>query len=98
VTIAYTYRTITSTRGHLLQLRVDQPTKGLAVELDYSDCGIDCVNVLDYIAGSERTRVSIRSTSVPGKAVSVEFDGWVFPRSGVAFVWVMGGGADHGRQ
>lgn len=46
------------------------------------------MNVLDFIASSETTRVSKSPTTVPGKSVSVEFDGWVFPRSGVAFVWV----------
>ena len=87
VTVAYTYRTLVSVDGHLLQLRVDQPTKGLTVELDYGDCGIEYVSVLDFIASSQRTRVSQSPKSVPGKSVSIEFDGWVFPRSGVAFVW-----------
>lgn len=87
VKVAYTYRTVTSINGHLLQLRVDQPTRGLTVELDYSDCGIDYVNVLDFIASSQATRISQTPTSLPGQSVSVDFDGWVFPRSGVAFVW-----------
>jgi hypothetical protein len=71
---------------------VDQPTKGLSVDLDYSDCGIAYGNVLDFIASSQKTRVSQSPKAVPGKNVSVEFDGWVFPRSGLAFVWVL----DHG--
>ncbi len=87
VSIAYTYRTITAVDGHLLQFRVDQPTKGLSVELDYSDCGVERVNVLDFIASSDRTKVAYSPAAVPGKLVSVDFDGWVFPRSGVAFVW-----------
>jgi len=87
VAVAYTYRTITPVNGHLLQLRVDQPTKGLSVELDYSDTDLVSVTVLDFIASSQRTRVAQSPPSLPGKVVAVDFDGWVFPRSGVAFVW-----------
>lgn len=57
------------------------------VELDYSDTDITDVTVLDYIASSERTRISRSPAGVPEKTVAIEFDGWVFPRSGVAFVW-----------
>lgn len=87
VAVAYTYRTITPVNGHLLQLRVDQPTKGLSVELDYSDTDLVSVTVLDFIASSQRTRIAQTPPSLPGKVVAVDFDGWVFPRSGVAFVW-----------
>ncbi|TQN41683.1 hypothetical protein FHU33_1060 [Blastococcus colisei] len=88
VTIAYTYRTVVPVRGHLLHLDLEQPTKGVDIELDYSDCGIEYVNVVDFIASSEQARVSQSPETVPGQRVSVGFDGWVFPRSGVAFVWV----------
>ncbi|WP_375477523.1 hypothetical protein [uncultured Jatrophihabitans sp.] len=87
VTIAYTTRTLVAVHEHLLQLRVDQPTRGLSVELDYGSTTIEHVNVLDFIAGSEPVRVARSATSVPEKVVTVEFDGWAFPRSGVAFVW-----------
>jgi hypothetical protein len=87
VTVAYTYRTITPVNGHLLQLRVDEPTKGLSVELDYTDCGLSYVSVLDFIASSQKATISRSPSTVPGSSVSVDFDGWVFPRSGVAFVW-----------
>lgn len=88
ISVTYTYRTVTPVHGHLLQLRVDQPTKGLTVELDYSDCGLAYVNVLDFLAGSRTVTVSQSPKSLPGGLVSVDYDGWVFPRSGVAFVWV----------
>ncbi|WP_233489154.1 IS3 family transposase [Blastococcus sp. TF02-09] len=64
------------------------PWTGIDIELDYSDCGVEYVNVVDFIASSERTRVSQSPKTVPGQRISVGFDGWVFPRSGVAFVWV----------
>jgi hypothetical protein len=87
VTVAYTYRTVVPADGHRLRLRVDQPTKGWTIELNYTDARIKDVAVLDYIASGEQTRISESPVSVPEKAIVVEFDGWVFPRSGVAFVW-----------
>ncbi|MFH5211377.1 hypothetical protein ACHIPZ_24690 [Antrihabitans sp. NCIMB 15449] len=88
VTISYTYRTVTAVRGHLLYVDIEQPTRGIEVELDYGDCDIERVSVLDLIASSRATRVERTPASVPGKSVRVGFDGWVFPRSGVGFVWV----------
>lgn len=87
VHVAYTYRTVLPVGGHRLLLRVDQPTRGLAVELDYSDTELSEVQVMDFISSSQKTRIGKSPASVPGKVVSVEFDGWVFPRSGVVFVW-----------
>jgi hypothetical protein len=94
VTIAYTYRTLTSVDDNLLQLRVDQPTKGLSVELDYSECGIDHLNVLDFIASSDTARINRSPNNVPGRIVGLEFDGWVLPKSGVGFVWTFGRRSD----
>lgn len=65
------------------------PYKGLRVELWYGDCGIKYVNVLDMIASSTQARVARTPDTVPTPSVAVGFDGWVFPRSGVAFVWVL---------
>jgi hypothetical protein len=89
VLVSYTYRTLTSRHGHLLHVDIEQPTRGVQVELDYSDAGIAYVSLLDFIASSRKTRVSKTPESLPGKSVAVEFDGWVFPRSGVAFVWAL---------
>ncbi|MDM2496015.1 hypothetical protein PP564_12975 [Mycobacteroides abscessus] len=88
VRISYTYRTITAERGHLLYVDIEQPTRGIEVELDYGDCDIERVSVLDLIASSRATRVERTPASVPGRSVRVAFDGWAFPRSGVGFVWV----------
>lgn len=50
VRLAYTYRMLTAERGHLLYIDVEQPTRGIEVELEYSDCNIERVSVLDLIA------------------------------------------------
>lgn len=88
VRLSYTYRTVTAARGHLLYIDIEQPTRGIEVDLDYGDCDIERVSVLDLIASSKSTRVERTPVSVPEKSVRVSFDGWAFPRSGVGFVWV----------
>ncbi|MBV9871348.1 MAG: hypothetical protein JO214_12075 [Frankiaceae bacterium] len=87
LSVAYTYRTLVVPSWHVLQLRVDQPTKRLAVSIDYSDTDLKHVSVLDFIASGERTRISHSADFVPERTINVDFDGWVFPRSGLAFVW-----------
>ena len=48
--IAYTYRTVVPADDNLLRLRVDQPTKGLMIALDYTAAtSIARVSVLDFI-------------------------------------------------
>jgi hypothetical protein len=89
VKVSYTYRTLVQQNGHLLYVDITKPTKGLRVELWYGDCGIKYVNVLDMIASSTQARVARTPDTVPTPSVAVGFDGWVFPRSGVAFVWVL---------
>lgn len=87
--VAYTYRALVQRHGHLLYLDLPRPTKGLHVQLDYTAAGIRRVNTLDYFAGTQTARVDQTPLSTPAKIVDVSFDGWVFPRSGVAFVWVL---------
>jgi len=89
VTIAYTYRALVLQHGHLLYLDLPRPTKGLHVQLNYADAGIRRVNTLDFFASSEQSRIDQTPSTVPARAVDVSFDGWIFPRSGVAFVWVL---------
>jgi hypothetical protein len=89
VTMSYTYRVLVQRHGHLLYLDLPRPTKGLHVQLDYAAAGIRRVNTLDYFASTEQGRVDQAPTSAPAKTVNVSFDNWVFPRAGVAFVWVL---------
>jgi hypothetical protein len=89
VTIFYTYRVLIQQRSHLLHLGVAKPSKGFKVQLQYGDCGIRYVNVLDFIASAQQARMVRSPASLPTPAVEVGFDGWVLPGSGVAFVWVL---------
>lgn len=87
VAVAYTYRAIANDLDRLLQLRVDQPTHGLSVHLDYTDTDIKSLRVVDYIASGRSTRISHTSPTVPERSTTIEFDGWVLANSGVAFTW-----------
>lgn len=88
ITISYTYRALVPRHGHLLHLDMAAPTSNVAVQLDYSDTAIDYVNVLDFFVSSHKTRVEHMPPNVPEKSVLVAHDGWVFQRSGVAFIRV----------
>lgn len=89
VIIAYTYRVLVQRHGHVLYLDLPGLAKGLKVKFSYGDAGIRRVTTLDFIASSEPTRVGQTPASVPARSIDIRFDGWIFPRSGLAFVWVL---------
>jgi hypothetical protein len=89
VTISYTYRVLVKRHGHVLYLDLPRPTKGLHIQLSYAGADLRRVTTLDFIASSESSRVDEAPPTVPARTVDVNFDGWIFPRSGVAFVWVL---------
>jgi hypothetical protein len=89
VTISCLYRVLVQRHGHLLYLDIPRPTKGLQVQFSYGGCGIRRVNTLDFIASARQPRILRSPGSVPTPSVEIGFDGWIFPKSGVVFVWVL---------
>lgn len=89
VTISYTYRVLVQQAGHLLFLGITQPTNGIKVSLNYEGSGIRYVSALDFIASDRPATVLRTPSSVPVRSVDISFEGWVFAKSGVAFVWVL---------
>jgi hypothetical protein len=89
VAISYTHRLLIQQHGHLLHLDISRPAKGLRVQFAYGACGIRHVNVLDYIAGSNQTRLSRLPASGPTPSIALGFDGWVLPKAGIAFASVL---------
>ena len=85
VTIAYTYQVLVRRHGHLLYLDIGRPTRGLRVAFRYGGCGISGVTPLDFIASATAARI----TETPTPSIEMAFDGWVLPKSGVAFVWTL---------
>lgn len=90
VTIAYTYRTVIRADSHVLHFDIEQPTKGISVEFDYGDTDIERVSVLDLIPTTAAARTERTPKEVPARIVRVDYGGWMFPRSGFAFVWTEG--------
>ena len=98
VTIAFTYRLHPAAHNRWLHVDVEQPTRGIDIELDYSDTNIAQVSMLDFIASSQRSIVTKTPPTVPGKVVGLEFDGWLMPKSGVAFIWTAQSDLEHQRS
>jgi hypothetical protein len=86
VRVSYTYRTLVQRHGRLLYLDISQPTKGFEAEFWYGGSGIRHVNVVGSIASSQPSRLVRSPDSVPAPSVTVGFDGWLLPKSGVVFV------------
>lgn len=91
VTVSFTYRVLVQRHSHLLHLDIGRPTNGFKVRLSYGDCGIRHVNLLDYIASPNRPRISRLPADDLSPHIEVAHDGWVFPKAGVGFVWVLEG-------
>lgn len=89
VNIAFTYRTLTRRQNPLLFFEVQQPTRDLSVDLDYSGTGIAELAALDFIPSLRPTRIERTPTELPHSSVRMQVDGWIFPRSGIAFVWTL---------
>ncbi|GAA4536491.1 hypothetical protein [Amycolatopsis samaneae] len=87
--IAHTYRVLIQRHSHLLYLDLPRPAKDFHVQFGYGHAGIKYVNVLDYFASPEAARIQRSPASTPAKMIDVSFDGQIFPRAGVAFVWVL---------
>jgi hypothetical protein len=89
VRISYTYRTVTAESGHVLHFDLEHPTRDVSLTLNYGDTDIIKLVVLDLIPGADRIQLGRSPTPVPGKSVSLQLDGWAFPRAGFAFVWTL---------
>jgi hypothetical protein len=89
VTLAYTLRVLVQRHSHTLALDIGKPTENLKIVFAYGHCGIRYAHVLDYITSARQPRVSRLPASDPTPSIEVGFDGWVLPKAGVAFVWVL---------
>lgn len=87
VVVAYTYRTIANDLDGLLQLRVDQPTHGLAITLDYTEHTDRKPESPRLHRQRTQGKHQLLLPSLAERSATVEFDGWVLVNSGVAFTW-----------
>lgn len=91
VDVSFTYRGLVLRRGHLLYIDLAKPVKGLTIGLTYGGTGIQHISVVDYIAAAKQPVISKVPATDPSPSVGLTFDGWVMPKGGVAFVWVLDG-------
>lgn len=73
----------------MVHFDVDRPTKGFELELNYQDAGIAKMKLVDFISSTRRARVSEAPDVAGVKKYTMSYDGWVLPRAGVAFVWIL---------
>lgn len=89
VTVAYTYRTVTPQAGHVLFFDIEQPTKDLQVTIDHTAAHLAAVSAIDLVQTVRPVRIAQTPGNVEPRIVTVDIDGWVFPRSGIALVWTL---------
>lgn len=89
VVMSFTYRSRLRRDGHMVHFDVDRPTKGFELELNYQDAGIVKMKLVDFISSTRRARVSEAPDVAGVKKYTMSYDGWVLPRAGVAFVWIL---------
>ena len=70
----------------MVHLDIDRPTKGLDVELTYDPQQIGQMRVLDFASIGEGGRTSQESGT---PTLRYRYDGWLFPRAGLVFVWTL---------
>jgi hypothetical protein len=66
-----------------------KPVTCLTAPLTHSGTGIGHINVVDYVAAAGQPAISRLPTTDPNWSVIANFDGWVLPKRGLVFVWVL---------
>jgi hypothetical protein len=89
--IHYRFRARIATSPHVLALTLPYPTRN--VEFDFSADGTDIyyVNTFDHLVGSGVPVVTRGPSEREPTTVRIEKAGWVLPRSGVVFGWILQG-------
>lgn len=89
VAVSFMYRALVQQHSHTVNVDLIKPTHNVSIELNYGGAGIRYVSAHDYIASSMRPSISKTLPTDPSPSVALTFDGWVLPKAGVAFVWVL---------
>ena len=86
VVVSFRFRTTAPQDGHTFHLNVDRPTKGLEVELHYDPAAVARVRLMDFASRGDGGRISEEPEHT---VVRYRYDGWLFPRAGLVFVWTL---------
>lgn len=88
VVVAFRFRTTVSREGRSFHLGIDRPTKDLDVELSYDPQAVGQVSLMDFASRGDGGRVSDEPDT---STLRYRYDGWLFPRAGLVFVWTLPG-------
>lgn len=89
VRIRHTYRVRTPQSGHRLFFEIVQPSRGVSVDVDYTDTQIARLSVTELVSSSHKPSVTRLPEATGARQVSIETAGWLLPRAGFAFVWTL---------
>lgn len=67
-----------------LPIYIVYPTNGMEVTFDYSRTGIDGVKAISFLASKSRYPQKRESKR---KSITLSLKGWIFPNSGITFIW-----------
>lgn len=88
VTVHYTVVTKLRRHDHVFFYAATRPTHGVTVVFDYADTDIESVLTYDFFVSAG---APVMHELPHNRTVVVELDEWVFPKSGVSFVWRLKG-------
>lgn len=89
VRIKHIYRVRTPKNGHCLFVELPQPSRGVSLEMDYSNADVSRMVVTNLVSTSKRSQISHLPEKLSSKVVSVDVPGWLLPKTGFAFVWTL---------
>ncbi|GAA1549234.1 hypothetical protein [Nocardioides humi] len=89
VRIRHVCRTVGAKSAHRLFTELPAPTRGLSLELDYTQTDIAHLSVTDAVTSLSKPRITRIPEQFAGREVQVDLDGWLMPRSGFTFVWTL---------
>lgn len=87
VKVRHTLRAVITREGHWLQIAMTQPTKNLALTLDYTDTDISTLRVTDLVSSVKQPWVTYMPEEQATRVVSLEVPGWLLPQAQVTFIW-----------
>jgi hypothetical protein len=89
IRVRHVYRVRTPQARHGLFFEIVQPSRGVSIDVDYSDTDIAHLSVAELVSTANKPSVSRLPETTSGRQVSVETTGWLLPRAGFAFVWTL---------
>lgn len=66
-----------------------KPARNLSVSMDYTNTTIADMGVIDAVATAKPAQVVRTPEKTPGRALTVEAQGWLMPKTGFTFTWTL---------